>query len=238
VNVPDFRLVVVEGARTLLDMAVVVGRPSRATPMIATRLTAVQFNPPWGVPQRLAREDLLPRLRRDPASVQARGFRIFTTVEGERVEVDPMSVDWRSVSAERFPYVIRQDAGDSNALGRLKFIMPNGDDIYLHDTPDRAYFRRSDRAQSSGCIRLERPMDFLYLVTEGTLERSASERMLASRVTSVTPLRRALPVRLHYATVSVEGTEARVRQDIYGLDEAYARSMEGRGSRASVLARS
>ena len=116
--------------------------------------------------------------------------------------------------------------------------MPNGDDIYLHDTPDRGYFRRSDRAQSSGCIRLERPMDFLNLVTEGTLERSTADRMLASRATSVTPLRRQLPVRLHYATVSVEGTEARVRQDIYGLDEAYARSMEGRGGRPSVLARS
>lgn len=238
VNVPDYRLVVVEGARRLLDMAVVVGRPSRATPMMVSRLTVVQFNPPWGVPQRLAREDLLPRLRRDPAAVQARGFRIYTTVDGERVEVDPMAVDWRSVQADRFPYVIRQDSGDGNALGRLKFIMPNGDDIYLHDTPDRAYFRRPDRAQSSGCIRLERPMDFLHLVTEGTLERSASERMLASRATSVTPLRRALPVRLFYATVTVEGTEARVRQDIYGLDEAYARSMEGRGSRSAVIARS
>jgi murein L,D-transpeptidase YcbB/YkuD len=238
VNVPDYRLVVLEGARSLLDMAVVVGRPSRATPMMVTRLTAVQFNPPWGVPQRLAREDLLPRLRRDAAAVQARGFRIYTVVEGERVEVDPMSIDWRAVNPDRFPYVIRQDSGDGNALGRLKFIMPNGEDIYLHDTPDRAYFRRSDRAQSSGCIRLERPMDFLALVTEGTLERSTADRLLASRATSVTALRRSLPVRLHYATVTVEGTEARVRQDIYGLDEAYARQMDSRGNRMSLVARS
>jgi murein L,D-transpeptidase YcbB/YkuD len=149
VNIPDYRLVVLEGGRSLLDMAVVVGRPSRATPMMVTRLTAVQFNPPWGVPQRLAREDLLPRLRRDAVAVQARGFRVYTVVEGERVEVDPTSIDWRTVNPDRFPYVIRQDSGDGNALGRLKFIMPNGEDIYLHDTPDRAYFRRSDRAQSS-----------------------------------------------------------------------------------------
>ena len=238
VNVPDYRLVVVEGARSLLDMAVVVGRPSRATPMMVTRLTAVQFNPPWGVPQRLAREDLLPRLRRDPAAVQARGFRIYTVVDGERVEVDPLAVDWRAVHPDRFPYVIRQDSGDGNALGRLKFIMPNGEDIYLHDTPDRAYFRRSDRAQSSGCIRLERPMDLLALVTEGTLERSTADRLLASRATSVTSLRRALPIRLHYATVTVHGTETRVRQDIYGLDEAYARQLDGRATRPDAVARS
>jgi murein L,D-transpeptidase YcbB/YkuD len=81
-------------------------------------------------------------------------------------------------------------------------------------------------------------MDFLALVTEGTLERSTADRLLASRATSVTALRRTLPVRLHYATVTVEGTEARVRQDIYGLDEAYARQMDSRGNRMSLVARS
>jgi murein L,D-transpeptidase YcbB/YkuD len=242
VNIPDYRLVVVEGTRVLLDMAVVVGRPSRPTPMLATRLTAVQFNPPWGVPARLAKEDLLPRLRRDPAAVVSRGFRIYGRVDGESVEIDPMTVDWRAVTPERFPFVIRQDSGDANALGRLKFIMPNGDDIYMHDTPDRVYFRRADRAHSSGCIRLERPMDFLLMVGQGTpgLEREPADRLLASRATTVTGLRRQLPVRLHYSTVTVEGGagEVRVRQDIYGLDEAYGRQMESRPARLPLMARS
>jgi len=230
VNIPDYRLRMMEDGRSIIEMAVVVGRPARATPMITTRLTSVQFNPPWGVPQRNAREDLLPRLRRDPTALQQRGFRIFGRVGGEVVEIDPTTVDWRAINPDRFPYFIRQDAGDANALGRIKFNMPNNDDIFMHDTPDRQYFRRSDRAQSSGCIRLERPMDFLMVMLDGTAgwDRNRVDRVLATRNTSSIPLRRQLPVRLFYATVTVEGSELRIRQDIYGLDDAYARAMEGR----------
>jgi L,D-transpeptidase YcbB len=227
VNVPDFRLAVIEDGRSIMDMAVIVGRPDRATPMITTRLTSVQFNPPWGVPQRNAAQDLLPRLRRDPQAVAQRGFRIFQRVGGETVEIDPMTVDWHAIRPDRFPYFIRQDAGDANALGRLKFIMPNGDDIFLHDTPDRHLFRRVDRAYSSGCIRLERPMELLTLLLSGNegWDQARADRVLASRQTIITTLRRALPIRLHYDTVVVRGNEVRVRQDIYGLDAAYARAM-------------
>lgn len=230
VNIPDYRLRVVEGAegRELLSMAVVVGRPDRATPVMVTRMTAAQFNPPWGVPERLAREDLLPRFRRDPQAMMEKGFRVYDIVGGERVELDPRSVDWARVRPDRFPYVIRQDAGDTNALGRLKLIMPNGDAIFMHDTPDRALFRRAERAFSSGCIRLEQPMDLLTLLLEGTpvWDRDRAQRALDSRATSYVTFRRALPVRLHYTTVTVEaGGTVKIRPDIYGLDEAYARAM-------------
>lgn len=227
VNIPDFRLAVIEEGRTLMDMIVIVGRPDRATPMITTRLTSVQFNPPWGVPQRNAAQDLLPRLRRDPQAVAQRGFRIFQRVGGETVEIDPMSVDWHAIRPDRFPYFIRQDAGDANALGRLKFIMPNRDDIFLHDTPDRHLFRMADRAFSSGCIRLDRPMDLLLLLLSGNggWDQARADRVLDSRQTIVIALRRALPIRLHYDTVMVRGNEVRIRQDIYGLDAAYARAM-------------
>ncbi|MDB5413484.1 MAG: peptidoglycan-binding protein [Rubritepida sp.] len=230
VNIPDYRLNVIENGRVILDMAVVVGGVVRQTPMITTRLTAVQFNPPWGVPARNAKEDVLPRLRRDPAAVAARGFRIFQRVDGEMTEIDPTTVDWRAVDPEHFPYYIRQDAGDASALGRLKFIMPNNDDIYMHDTPDRGYFRLADRARSSGCVRLERPMDFLMMVLDGMpgWDRARADRILATRATSVNPIRSQLPVRLHYSTVTVEGTDLRIRQDIYGLDATYARAMESR----------
>jgi murein L,D-transpeptidase YcbB/YkuD len=231
VNIPDFRLAVIEEGRVLLDFAVVVGRPARPTPVMTTRLTSVQFNPPWGVPQRLAKEDMLPRLRRDPQAMAQRGFRIFRRVGGEVVEVDPMQVNWHAVNPERFPYFIRQDAGEANALGRLKFNMPNSEDIFLHDTPERHLFRRPDRAHSSGCIRLERPMDFLMLLFEGSdWTRERVERTLDSRQTVVAALRRPLPIRLHYDTVMVERGEVRVRADIYNLDQAYARAMETRAA--------
>lgn len=227
VNVPDFRLLVREEGQVLMDMPVIVGRPDRATPMIVTRLTSVQFNPPWGVPRRNATQDLLPRLRRDPQAVAQQGFRIFQRVGGEVVEINPMSVNWHAVTPDRFPFFIRQDPGEANALGRLKFNMPNGDDIFLHDTPDRRLFQRASRAFSSGCIRLSRPMDLLLLLLQDNpgWDEARVGRALDGGQTSVTAFRRQLPLRLHYDTVVVEGGRVRVRQDLYGLDAAYARAM-------------
>lgn len=236
VNVPFQRLQVLDGEREVTAMNVVVGRVDRQTPMLRVRLNAVQFNPQWGVPIRNAREDLLPRLRANAAAVQARGFRIYQRVEGEVVEVDPTTVDWSAYSRTNFPYSIRQDAGDANALGRIKFLMPNGEDIYMHDTPDRHYFRRGARFFSSGCIRLERPMDLMDIVLQGTSgwDRGRVDRVLASRATSSMTVARTLPVRLHYTSTIVENGRVVMRADVYGLDEAYARAMDrGRGTRVA-----
>ena len=234
VNVAHQHLQVLERGRVLLDMPVVVGRPDRQTPMMRLRMNAVQLNPPWGVPERNAREDLLPKFRRNARAMAEKGFRVYTVVDGERVEVNPLNVDWRSVSRERFPYVVRQDAGAANALGRIKFIMPNTEDIFMHDTPDRHLFGRPERALSSGCIRLERPLDLLDIVLDGTAgwDRARAGAVLESRSTTAIALARPLPVRLHYTTVVVEGGEVRVRPDIYGLDEAYARALDGPGRRS------
>jgi murein L,D-transpeptidase YcbB/YkuD len=238
VNIPDYRLKVLEGQRTLLDMGVIVGKPARATPMLAVTMTTVQFNPPWGVPERNAREDLLPKFRRDPRAMIEKGFRVYQYVGGERVEVDPLAVDWASINPQRIPYIFRQDAGDTNALGRIKFIMPNSEDIYLHDTPERHLFSRPSRAFSSGCIRLERPMELLDIVLEGTQgwDRTRADAALDSKQTSAVGLRRALPVRLFYETVTVDGSQVRIRPDIYGLDAAYARALDQRPLPAAAMA--
>ena len=227
VNLPDYRLRVTEGGRDLLTMPVVVGRPDRATPILRVRMTAIQFNPPWGVPERNAREDLLPRFRRDPQGMMERGFRVFQFVGGERVELDPRSISWASYDRDRFPFFIRQDAGDANALGRIKFIMPNGDDIFMHDTPDRHLFRRPDRAFSSGCIRLAQPSELMAVLLEGQAgwDLARAQAAIDSRTTSAVALRRPLPTLLRYETVTIEGGRVRVRPDIYGLDAAYARAL-------------
>ncbi len=237
VNVPDFRLSVTEEGREILGMAVIVGRPDRATPLLRVRMTAIQFNPPWGVPERNAREDLLPRFRRDPQAMRERGFRLFQVVGGERIEVDPTTVDWSAMSRTNFPYFVRQDAGDANALGRIKFIMPNGDDIFMHDTPDRHLFRRPDRAFSSGCIRLDRPAEMMALLLDGTpgWDLARAQRAIESRVTSAVTIRRPLPVLLSYRTVMVEQGRVRIRPDLYRLDAAYARAMD-QAPRAQVAA--
>lgn len=228
VNIPHQRLQVIEAGRVQLDMAVIVGKPARATPMLRVRLSSVMFNPPWGVPERNAREDLLPRFRSNPRAMMEKGFRVYGFAEGQRVEIDPTTIDWRSVNPERFPYVIRQDAGEANALGRIKFVIPNTEDIFMHDTPDRGLFRRAERAFSSGCIRLEKPMELLDIALQGAAgwDRARIDRVLESRQTSAVAVPRPIPVRLHYTTVTVEGAELRIRQDLYGHDEAYARALD------------
>jgi murein L,D-transpeptidase YcbB/YkuD len=228
VNIPHFRLKLTDAGRVVQDMAVVVGRVDRQTPMLDVRLVAVQFNPPWGVPDRNAREDLLPRFRRDPGRMQAMGYRLYQRIDGELTEIDASIVDFSAYSKDRFPFIIRQDPGEVNALGRIKFVMPNRDDIFMHDTPDRHLFRRPDRAFSSGCIRLERPMDLLAEAFSGmpAWNRERFDRVLESGATQGVSLARAIPVRLHYDTVLVEAGTVVMRRDIYGLDAAYLRALD------------
>ncbi len=239
VNIPDFMLKVYENDAVTLEMPVIVGRRERATPLISTRLTSVQFNPPWGVPIRNAVEDKLPLLQRNPLALTRNGTRIFQRIDGESVEVDPTTVDWRSYSRTNFPFFMRQDPGEANALGRIKFIMPNGEDIFMHDTPDRHLFGRGERAFSSGCIRLGRPMDFLAMATEGMegWDRNRGQRSVSEGRTFTIGLRRQPPVRLIYQTVMVEGATVRVRPDIYGMDETYFHAME-RGPVRPIASRS
>ena len=161
------------------------------------------------MPERNAREDLLPRFRRDPAAMQAAGYRLFQRVDGEVVQVDATQIDFSAYNRNHFPYFVRQDAGDRNALGRMRFNMPNSDDIFMHDTPDRHLFSRGQRAFSSGCIRLERPMELLSEALSGTAgwDRARVDRVLASRATTGATLARTIPVRLHYTTSSWKGAE-------------------------------
>jgi murein L,D-transpeptidase YcbB/YkuD len=231
VNVPAYRLVAAEGLREVLSMKVVLGRPSRPTPLMLTRMTGAVFNPPWGVPQTIAKEDMLPRLRADPTALTARGFRLFGA---GGVEVDPTTVDWRAVRADRFPFVLRQDPGDTNALGRVKFNLVNNQDIYMHDTPERRYFATDIRAFSSGCIRLERPLEMLdLLMAENNIDRPRLQALIDRRTTSGLAARRPIPARLAYRTAGLDAADALVlRLDIYGLDAAYARAMAGDATHA------
>jgi L,D-transpeptidase YcbB len=231
VNVPAYSLVAKENNQEILAMKVVLGKPARATPLMWTRMTGAVFNPPWGVPQRLAKEDMLPRLRADPHAMVARGFRFYAGGS----EIDPTTVDWRAVRPDRFPYVIRQDPGDGNALGKVKFNLVNNLDIYMHDTPDRRYFATDIRAFSSGCIRLERPMDMLaLLMAENGMDRTHLQALIDRRTTSGLAARRPIPTRLSYRTGTLDAAgQVVLRTDIYGLDAAYARAMAGGATQAA-----
>lgn len=221
VNIADFRLDLVEDDQPVMTMDVIVGRAYRQTPVFNGRMTYLVFNPTWHLPPTISREDILPKLRRDPQSVAADGIRVLSGWGDNEREVDPASVDWRAVPARNLPYHFRQDPGPQNALGRVKFMLPNRFSVYLHDTPARELFDRTQRDFSSGCIRVERPLDLAtHLLLEDpawTPDRIAAA--MASGKEQAVTLPRPLPVYIYYQTAWVDDDGAlQFRADIYERD--------------------
>jgi murein L,D-transpeptidase YcbB/YkuD len=237
VNVPEFRLRVIENGRELMNMAVVVGREARGTPPLSSRITEIILNPNWTVPAKLAREDLLPRLQREPQWLTARNFRIFR--RGSMQEVDIASTSWSAMRPEQMNgFLVRQEPGPRNALGKLRFTLINTPAIYLHDTPDRHYFLRDQRSLSSGCIRVEQPMELALFILRHNptpLTRERLEQLIATGVRRSVPATQSVPVHLVYNTVWVEpGGEIAFREDLYGFDALIARGVEARAQRLAA----
>jgi murein L,D-transpeptidase YcbB/YkuD len=221
VNIADQRLQVVEQGETVLDMAVIVGRTYRRTPVFTGRMTYLVFNPTWEVPPALAVQDKLPELQADPVRMVQLGFQVLSGWGAEERVVDILEVDWSQVTRDRFPYRLRQLPGPQNALGRVKFMFPNKFNVYLHDTPARELFGRSQRTFSSGCIRVERPEALGVLLLSGQppwTRETVLEAMDSGREQTV-KLDVARPVHLLYWTAWTEpdGT-VQFRSDIYGRD--------------------
>ena len=159
VNVAGYRLGVFAGGRLEMSMPAIVGRAYRQTPDFSGRIATITLNPPWNVPPKLAREDILPKVRKDPGYLRKKGIRVFENWSEGAPEIDPAAVDWTRVRPESLSWKFRQDPGPQNALGRILFLFPNKFDVYIHDTSEPWLFSRTVRDFSSGCIRIEKPLD-------------------------------------------------------------------------------
>jgi murein L,D-transpeptidase YcbB/YkuD len=228
VNIADFWLRVVEGGRPTLQMRVVVGTRYRRTPIFSDAISYLVLNPYWHVPHRIAVEDKLLDFRRDPALVARLGVEVFDGWGSDAAAVDPSTISWDRLSASNFPYRLRQRPGPANALGEVKFMFPNAHDIYLHDTPSRLDFRRALRPFSSGCIRVEYPVELaLYLLrhNDGWTEERV-RAVMASDTEQTVVLRRTVPVHLLYWTAWMEDADTlHFRADVYQRDEAVAAAL-------------
>lgn len=228
VNMADYRLRIVFDGETVYETRVVVGTAADRTPVFSDRMTYLVINPYWNIPPSIARDEMLPQLREDPYALAAKGIRVFSSWAASAEEVDPWTVDWTQVSRRGFPYKLRQDPGDQNALGRVKFMFPNQFNIYLHDTPSKSLFRRTVRAFSHGCIRVEDPFRLAKLLLEGdarwTPERFDAQ--LASLERRVVTLPKPINVHLTYLTAWVDDDgKTQFRNDIYGRDRRLARAL-------------
>ena len=217
VNAAGFHLHAIKDGKVALTSRVIVGACHQPTPQFATWMTGVQFNPYWYVPQSIANREILPRLRRDPGYLKRSGMAVLTGPGGTRI--DPSTVDWKKL--RHMPYRLRQRPGPGNALGRIRFLMPNPHNVYLHDTSARRLFERRRRAFSHGCIRVGRPAELAAFLLDGQpgWHLAAVRRAAAARAQRRVLLVRPIPVFITYYTawVAADGT-VQFREDLYRRD--------------------
>ena len=239
VNAADFKLTAVENGQPRWDMRVVVGRDYRSTPVFSADMQYLEFNPYWNVPQKLAVEDILPKVKRDPRYLLRKKITVFESWRADAGEVDPLSVDWSRVTPNNFHYKLRKEPGPSNDLGRVKFMMPNRFAVFLHDTPNRNLFAKHFRSYSSGCIRIEKPLELAeYLLRDDPSWSYASIRgAIDSEKNRIVRLKRPIPVHLLYWTAWVD-PEGRMnfRQDIYKRDPQLDLALKERPPRGDLQA--
>lgn len=197
---------------------VIVGKPARRTPSLRDSVVNLVFNPKWVVPPTILREDVIPRMARNPGYLASQRLRV---VDRSGHAVDPSTIDWAGARQHGFPYMIVQQSGADGSLGRIKFSLSNPYAIYLHDTNARSLFRRAERALSSGCVRVEKPAELARLLLDDPVSWSAEalEAALDSGRTRTVAVGREVTVLLHYGTAWLDGDgRLQLRNDIYDHD--------------------
>jgi len=206
VNVPGAVLTVIEHGEPGLTMRAIVGAVDHPTPVLRARMNAVLFNPPWKIPASIAKKEILPHLKRDPKYLERNNY-------------------------VRVSSGLQQLPGPNNALGRIKFELPNIYDVYLHDTPSHPLFSRVIRTLSHGCIRLEEPRQLaLYVLShQPGWALEDIDQAIDLGDTRRVPLARSLPVYIVYWTAYVDEDGAvEFRDDIYGRDSRLLQALAAR----------
>ena len=230
VNIANFRLDVIEDSKPVLSMKVVVGKPYLRTPVFTAKMNSIIINPSWNVPDSIARKEILAKIKKNPQYLAEQNIKVLRGWGTKEEEVDPETIDWSKITQNNLPYRFRQEPGPLNPLGRIKFMLPNKYDVYLHDTNARRLFSADTRAFSHGCTRIEKPLELAeYLLQDNsawTRKRilAAMDEGLEQKVSIPHPLN----VHFLYLTawVDEEGL-LQFRKDIYDrdslLDEALRR---------------
>jgi murein L,D-transpeptidase YcbB/YkuD len=229
VNIANFELDVIEGSRRAMSMRAIVGKRYQRTPAFNAKMTYLVLNPYWNVPSDIAQKEMVPLIKKDPDYLRKNNIRVFSGRDPARKEVDPADVDWSSFISGNFPFFFRQDPGQKNALGSMKFMFPNRFNVYLHDTPHKELFNRTVREFSHGCIRIEKAPELAeYLLAKDS--RWTQETILEAlegSVDRVIKIPDPLEVYILYWTawVDEDGT-VEFRDDVYGRDKPLAQALE------------
>jgi len=227
VNIPSYQLHVIQDKQYIDEMKVVVGKADgHETPMLSSRIHSVQVNPIWNIPSSIAKKEILVQAKADKFYLANHGIDVY--YKGERVpNVD--SIDWSGYDEAHLPYSFKQQPGNTNSLGLIKFLFKNGSSVYLHDTPAKSTFNRKMRAASHGCVRVEKPLALAYaLFGEGDKYDLIKEEMESDHPIAKTIfLKPQAQVILDYMTCTLnqEG-ELAFYPDVYKLDSILYRKLK------------
>ena len=226
VNIPEYTLHVIEADKEAFNMRVIVGKVLHETPVFSDKMEYVVLAPYWNVPFSIIENELRDKLVADPNYLARLDMEVVKGSGRKATIVDPASVDWANVTQETFKYTLRRRPGPKNDLGDVKFIFPNSNDIYLHDTPHDELFSQSNRSFSHGCVRLSEPMKLAtYLLRDRPeWDQATIQDSIATHREKYITLKEKLPVYLVYFTAWADADgHPHFRDDIYGLDKKLAR---------------
>jgi len=225
VNIPEYRLRVYEQGKEALTMRVIVGKTLTATPVFSDKMEYVVLSPYWNVPYSIIDKELRAKLVANPNYLEHLDMEVVKGYGRKATVIDPSTIDWANVTQDNFKYTVRRRPGPKNDLGEVKFIFPNSNDIYLHDTPHGELFSQTKRNFSHGCVRVEEPVKLATYLLRDTPNWSQPviEDTIAQRREKYITLKEKLPVYLVYLTAWADANgHAHFRDDIYGHDKSLA----------------
>jgi hypothetical protein len=229
VNASAARLAMFEGAREVDSMRVVVGKPAQATPMMAALIRYTSLNPYWNVPPDLTAERIAPNVVKDgPSYLEKKGYQVLSSWGAGAQVIDPATIDWQAVADGRQEIRVRQLPGPENAMGQMKFMFPNSQGVYLHDTPQKELLAEASRMFSGGCVRLEDAPRLARWLYGRDLQPSGAAPEQAVRLND------AVPVYITYLTAVPEGGKIAYYRDVYGRDR---QALAERGAAGELLSR-
>ncbi|MFD1252354.1 murein L,D-transpeptidase [Devosia equisanguinis] len=219
VNIPAATIEAVAGGMVEQRHTAVVGRVERATPILASKIHQINFNPYWHVPKSLVRQDLTKYMQQDPQYLAKQHIFIY---DGSGNTIDPTTIDWTNITDQQVNYMYRQEPGAENSMGHCKINFFNKHDVYLHDTPSKALFGENARFHSSGCVRVEGVNEMVtwLLRDNGDWDRGRVDSTFASLQRLDVALKVQVPIHTTYITAwaNKQGTVS-FRDDVYKFDE-------------------
>jgi murein L,D-transpeptidase YcbB/YkuD len=222
VNIADFTLQVIKKEQVVLSMKIIVGKTGQRSCLLSRKMTYLDLNPYWNVPDSIATKEILPQVKKNPEYLVKKNIKVVEYWGNQAKEIDHTTVNWSRMRGSKLKYNFRQDPGPMNPLGRIKFMFPNECEIYLHDTPERHLFGRSRRDFSHGCIRIEKPIDLAVYLLQN--KESWTQKKILTEIRKgkqqVVMLPEPIDVFIFYRTAWVEQDGSlQFRDDIYGIDE-------------------